>query len=125
MDYTAVPSCIFTQPELASVGITEQTGKEKEIPITVGKFNFMANGKALSMGEKEGLVKIIAHRERDIVLGVHIIGPHASDMIGEAALAVNKRLTAKDLAATIHPHPTLTEAIMEAAENVQGLSIHG
>ncbi|MCB8815233.1 dihydrolipoyl dehydrogenase [Desulfosporosinus shakirovi] len=125
IDYTAVPSCIFTHPELASVGITEQMAKEKEIPITIGKFNFMANGKALSMGEKEGLVKIIAHKESDIVLGVHIIGPHASDMIGEAALAVNKKMTAKDLATTIHAHPTLTEAIMEAAENVHGLSIHG
>ncbi|AET66908.1 dihydrolipoamide dehydrogenase [Desulfosporosinus orientis DSM 765] len=125
MDYTAVPSCIFTHPELASVGITEQMAKEKEMPITVGKFNFMANGKALSMGEPEGLVKIIAHRESDVVLGVHIIGPHASDMIGEATLAVKKSMTAKDLAATIHAHPTLTEAIMEAAENVHGLSIHG
>lgn len=125
MDYTAVPSCIFTHPELATVGITEQMAKEKEIPITVGKFNFMANGKALSMGEPEGLVKIIAHRESDVVLGVHIIGPHASDMIGEATLAVKKRMTAKDLAAAIHAHPTLTEAIMEAAENVHGLSIHG
>lgn len=125
MDYTAVPSCIFTHPELATVGITEQMAKEKEIPITVGKFNFMANGKALSMGEPEGLVKIIAHRESDVVLGVHIIGPHASDMIGEATLAVKKRMTAKDLAVAIHAHPTLTEAIMEAAENVHGLSIHG
>lgn len=125
MDYTAVPSCIFTHPELATVGITEQMAQEKEIPITVGKFNFMANGKALSMGEPEGLVKIIAHRESDVVLGVHIIGPHASDMIGEATLAVKKSMTARDLAAAIHAHPTLTEAIMEAAENVHGLSIHG
>lgn len=125
IDYTAVPSCIFTHPELASVGITEQMAQEKEIPITVGKFNFMANGKALSMGEPEGMVKMIAHKETDVVLGVHIIGPHASDMIGEAVLAVKKSMTVKDLAATIHAHPTLTEAIMEAAENVHGLSIHG
>jgi dihydrolipoamide dehydrogenase len=125
MEYHAVPSCIFTSPELASVGITEQIAKDKAIPVKVGKFNFMANGKALSMGEAEGMVKVIAHKETDVVLGVHIIGPHASDLIAEATLAVRKGMTAHDLATTIHAHPTLAEAIMEAAENVHGLSIHG
>lgn len=125
MDYSAVPSCIFTSPEIASVGMTEQQVKEKGIPVKAGKFNFMANGKALSMGEGEGFVKIVTNAETDVVLGVHIIGPHAADLIAEATLAVKNGLTAKDLAATIHAHPTLAEAIMEAAENVHGISIHG
>lgn len=125
MDYSAVPSCIFTSPEIASVGMTEQQAKDKGIPVKTGKFNFMANGKALSMGEGEGFVKIITNQENDVVLGVHIIGPHASDLIAEATLAVRKGMSAKELATTIHAHPTLAEAIMEAAENVHGLSIHG
>ncbi|ABO48913.1 dihydrolipoamide dehydrogenase [Desulforamulus reducens MI-1] len=125
MDYNAVPSCIFTSPEISSVGITEQQAKDRKIPVKTGKFNFMANGKALSMGEGEGFVKIVAHKETDVVLGVHIIGPHASDLIAEATLAVRKGLTTKELAVTIHAHPTLAEVIMEAAENVHGLNIHG
>ncbi|WP_003542373.1 dihydrolipoyl dehydrogenase [Desulfotomaculum nigrificans] len=125
MDYSAVPSCIFTSPEIASVGMTEQQAKDKGIPVKTGKFNFMANGKALSMGEGEGFVKIITNQENDVVLGVHIMGPHASDLIAEATLAVRKGMSAKELATTIHAHPTLAEAIMEAAENVHGLSIHG
>lgn len=125
MEYRAVPSCIFTSPEIASVGITEQQAKEREIPVKIGKFNFMANGKALTMGQGEGLVKVIAHAETEKVLGVHIIGPHASDLIAEGTLAVKSGITAKDLAGTIHAHPTLAEAIMEAAENVYGLGIHG
>lgn len=125
MDYSAVPSCIFTDPEIASVGMTEQQVKEKGIPVKTGKFNFMANGKALSMGAGEGFVKVVAHAETDVVLGVHIIGPHASDLIAEATLAVKHGLTAKNLAQVIHAHPTLAEAMLEAAENVHGLSIHG
>ncbi len=124
IDYSAVPSCIFTSPEIAVVGITSEEANEKNIPIKIGKFNFMSNGKALCMGENEGLVKIIAHKENDTVLGVHIIGPHASDLIHEAVLAVKKGLTSKDITKTIHAHPTLAETIMEAAEAVDGLSIH-
>ncbi|HBV88241.1 MAG TPA: dihydrolipoyl dehydrogenase [Desulfosporosinus sp.] len=123
MDYSAVPSCVFTNPEVASVGLTEQEAKAREIPISIGKFSFMANGKALAMGESEGLVKIIAHQESDVVLGIHIIGPHASDLISEATLAVSKQITSKELAETIHAHPTLAEAIMEAAENVGNMGV--
>ncbi|AEG59928.1 dihydrolipoyl dehydrogenase [Desulforamulus ruminis] len=125
MDYRAVPSCVFTSPEIASVGMTEQQVKDKGLPVKTGKFNFMANGKALSMGEGDGFVKVVTHAETDRILGVHIIGPHASDLIAEATLAVQKGLTAKELAGVIHAHPTLAEALMEAAENVHGLSIHG
>ncbi|WP_031513809.1 dihydrolipoyl dehydrogenase [Desulfofalx alkaliphila] len=125
MEYHAVPSCIFTNPQIASVGITEQEAKDKNIPVRVGKFNFMANGKALSMGEAEGMVKVIACKDTDVVLGVHLIGPNASDLIAEAALAVQKGLTVKDITNTIHAHPTLAESVMEAAANVHGLAIHG
>ncbi|MCF8009814.1 MAG: dihydrolipoyl dehydrogenase [Clostridiales bacterium] len=125
MNYNAVPSCIFTSPEIGSVGITTEEAKEKGVPVKTGKFNFMANGKALSMGEGEGVVKIISHRENDTVLGVHIMGPHASDLIAEAALAVNKSLTVEDVINTIHAHPTLAESVMEAAEAVHGMCIHG
>ncbi|WP_291351664.1 hypothetical protein [Desulfosporosinus sp.] len=123
MDYSAVPSCVFTNPEVASVGLTEQEAKAREIPNSIGKFNFMANGKALAMGESEGLVKIMAHQESDVVLGIHIIGPHASDLISEATLAVSRQITSKELAETIHAHPTLAEAIMEAAENVGNMGV--
>lgn len=125
MDYTAVPSCVFTSPEIAMVGLTEKQAKDNGIPVKIGKFNFMANGKALSMGEGEGFVKIVTNAETDVILGVHIIGPHASDLIAEAALAVKNGLTAGNIAATIHAHPTLAEAMMEASENVHDLSIHG
>lgn len=125
MDYSAVPSCIFTSPEVASVGITQQQAKDRGIPVKIGKFNFAANGKALSMGAGEGFVKLVAHQDTGAILGVHIIGPHASDLIAEATLAVQQGITAKQLAATIHAHPTLAEAMMEAADNVYGLSIHG
>ncbi|MDK2985513.1 MAG: dihydrolipoamide dehydrogenase [Clostridia bacterium] len=125
MNYSAVPNCIFTSPEIASVGITTEIAKEKNIPVNTGKFNFLASGKALCMGESEGLVKIIAHKDTDVVLGVHIMGPHASDLIAEATLAVEKGLTVTDLTTTIHAHPTLAETIMEAAEAVHDMSIHG
>lgn len=125
MNYAAVPSCIFTLPEVASVGITSQEAEKKGIPVKEGKFNFIANGKALSMDETDGLVKIIAHADNNKVLGVHIIGPHAADLIAEATLAVQHGLTSEQLARTIHAHPTLAETIMEAAEAVDGHSIHG
>jgi len=125
MKYGAVPSCIFTTPQIGSVGITIEQAKGKGLAVNIGKFNFMANGKALSMGEAEGVVKIIADKETDVVLGVHIMGPHASDLIAEAALAVEKGLTVEDLYNTIHAHPTLAEAVMEAAEAVHGMCIHG
>jgi dihydrolipoamide dehydrogenase len=124
MEYDSVPGCIFTSPEIAAVGITSEDAKKNNIPVKTGKFNFISNGKALSMRENEGLVKIIAHKENDTVLGVHILGPHASDLIHEAVIAVKKGLTSEDITKTIHAHPTLAETMMEAAESVHGLSIH-
>jgi len=124
MDYGVVPSCIFTMPEVASVGLTSQEAKTKGIKTKVGKFPFTALGKAHCLGETEGVVKIIADAGTDKVLGVHILGPHATDLIAEAALAMQMGATAQEIAHTIHAHPTLAESMMEAAENVHRLSIH-
>jgi len=124
MDYSAVPSCVFTTPELAMVGLTEQQAQDKNIPIKVSKFNFSSNGKAISMGEADGLVKIIAHAESDKVLGMHILGAHASDLIMEGAIAIRNGLTAEDIAHTIHPHPSLSETVMESAHGITGSIIH-
>jgi dihydrolipoamide dehydrogenase len=124
MDYTVVPVAIFTSPEIASVGIREQQAEEKGLKIRTGHFQFRASAKAHILGEIEGLIKIVADQSSDRVLGVHIIGPHASDLIHEAALAIKHGLKAKDIAETIHAHPTLSETLMEAAEDVHGEAIH-
>ena len=124
MDYRVVPNCIFTRPEVASVGLTTEECEKENIAIKVGKFNFMAIGKAVAMGETEGMVKIIAREDDDTILGVHIMGPHAADLIAEASVAIHSKLTLEALAEIIHAHPTLSEAIMEAAEQGLGMAIH-
>ena len=122
-DIVDVPSCIYTSPEIASIGLTEKEAAEKG-PIKVGKFPFSACGKALCIGEKDGFVKIITDANTDKIVGAHILGPHATDLIAELVLAVRKSLTAEDIAKTIHAHPTISESIMDAAEAVHGLSTH-
>ncbi len=121
---SVVPAAIFTSPEIASVGLREKQALDKGYRIKIGRFQFRALGKAHAMGEISGLIKIIADWQNDKILGAHIIGPHASDLIHEIALAVNKGLTVKDIADTIHAHPTLSEGIMEAAEDVHDSAIH-
>jgi dihydrolipoamide dehydrogenase len=123
-DYRGIAWAIFTDPEIASVGLTEQQAKEKGYNPLIGKFPFSALGRALLAGETEGFVKIVADKESELVLGVHVIGPEASDLISEAALAVEMGATLEDIGFTIHPHPTLPEAIMEAAEAAKGKAIH-
>jgi len=123
-DYRGVAWAIFTDPEIASVGLTEVQAKEKGHDPIVGRFPFTALGRALLAGESEGFVKIVADKESELVLGVHIIGSEASDLISEAALAVEMGATLEDIGFTIHPHPTLPEAIMEAAEAAKGKAIH-
>ncbi len=123
-DASVVPSTIFTSPEIGSVGLREQQAEKMGIKIKVGRFQFRALGKAHVMGEIAGMVKIIADADTDKVLGVHIIGPHASDLIHEGALAIKSGLTAKEIAEMIHAHPTLAEGLMEAAEDVNGEAIH-
>ncbi len=124
MDYTAVPAGIFTMPEIGSVGLREKQALEKGLKYRVGRFQFRGLGKAHAMGEITGLVKIIADETTDKVLGVHICGAHASDLVHEGALAIKLGATAGELGRMIHAHPTLAEGIMEAAEDVHGLSIH-
>lgn len=124
IDYSVVPAAIFTSPEIASVGLREYQAAEKGINIRTGHFHFRALGKAHAMGEISGFIKIIADADNDRVLGCHIIGPHASDLIHEVALAKKAGLKVKDIADTIHAHPTLAEGIMEAAEDVHGKAIH-
>lgn len=124
MDYTVVPSCIFTSPEVAAVGITSQMAEAQGLAVKFGKFPFMACGRAQAAGEAEGFVKILADKATDKILGVTIVGPHATDLIAEATLAIKLGAAAEQLASTIHAHPTLAEAVMEAAEAVNGLSIH-
>jgi dihydrolipoamide dehydrogenase len=124
IDYSVVPSAIFTSPEIASVGLKEFEAREKGIPLKKGYFQFRALGKAHVMGEFAGFVKILSDDRSDKIVGVHIIGPHASDLIHEGALAMQTGLRARDIAETIHAHPTLSEALMEAAEDMYDEAIH-
>lgn len=124
MSYGAVPSAIFTSPEVASVGLNERQAKEEGFDVRVGKFPFSASGKALAMGEAEGFVKIVADGGTDRILGIHIVGPHATELIAEPTAAVRMKMTVGEFARTIHAHPTLAEAIGEAAEAVHRMAIH-
>ncbi|KIU11578.1 dihydrolipoyl dehydrogenase [Bacillus subtilis] len=124
LDPTLVPKCIYSSPEAASVGLTEDEAKAKGHNVKIGKFPFMAIGKALVYGESDGFVKIVADRDTDDILGVHMIGPHVTDLISEAGLAKVLDATPWEVGQTIHPHPTLSEAIGEAALAADGKAIH-
>ncbi len=121
---TVVPSVIYTWPELASVGMTEQEAKDAGYTVRVGRFPFTASGRAASLGTDEGLVKLIGDQETDLLLGAHIVGPGAGELIAEATLAIEMGATLEDIALTQHPHPTLSEGLMEAAEHAHGRAIH-
>jgi dihydrolipoamide dehydrogenase len=124
VDYNTIPSVIYTWPEMASVGITQEQASEQGLKIRVGKFPFLANGRAKAMDETEGLVKIIADEQTDRVLGIHIIGPRASDLIAEAVTTMEFAGSAEDIARICHAHPTLSEAVREAALAVDHRAIH-
>lgn len=124
MDYASVPAAVFTSPEIASVGLREHQAKERGIKYRTGKVEFRALSKAHAMGEIAGFIKLIAEHDTDKLLGAHIIGPHASDLVHEAALAMRRGLTINDLEQTIHAHPTLSEGMREAAEDVHGRGTH-
>ena len=124
VNYDAIPSIIYTWPEVASVGITEEQAKERDIDYCVGTYPFAGAGRARCMGEKDGFVKIIAHAKTDRILGVHILGPRASDMIAECVLAVEFGASSEDIARTVHGHPTFAEALQEAAMAVRKCSIY-
>jgi dihydrolipoamide dehydrogenase len=124
LDYNTIPSCIYSSPEAASVGLTEEEARE-HYDVKVGKFPFQAIGKALVHGESDGFVKVIADKKTDDLLGVHMIGPQVTDMISEAGLAKVLDATPWEIAEAVHPHPTLSEVIGEAALAVDGKAIHG
>jgi dihydrolipoamide dehydrogenase len=124
IDYSHVSRCVYSNPEAASVGYTEQEAKEQGYELKVGKFPFRAIGKALVHGDTDGFVKIIADERTNDILGVHMIGPHVTDMISEAALARVLDATPWEIGKTIHPHPSLSEAIGEAALAVDGKALH-
>ncbi len=123
-DYHAAPNCIYTDPEIAHVGLGEKDAKEKGLEVKIGRFPFAASGRALTLGQSEGFVKVIADASSGRLLGAHIIGPRATDLIAEATLAIQNGLTMEQLDLTIHAHPTLPEALMEAALAAQGRAIH-
>jgi dihydrolipoamide dehydrogenase len=124
IDYDRVPSCTYCQPEVASIGLTEEAARERGHDVQVGQFPFTAIGKAKILDDTRGFVKIVSERRHDEVLGVHIIGPHATELISEATAAVNLEATAESLFHAIHAHPTLSEAMGEAALAVHGRAIH-
>ena len=124
MNHDHIPWVIYTWPEIAWAGKTEQECKEAGIKVRVGTFPFMALGRARAMGDTEGLFKIIADKNTDQILGVHVLGPNASELISEAVVAMESELSTEDLARTIHAHPTLTEGMHEAALAVDERTIH-
>lgn len=125
VDYRAIPLVVFSDPELASVGLSETEAKAKGIPLVIGKSSFGINGRALALRETEGFVKIVADPTSGIVIGAQIVGVEASTLVSELALAIEMGATVEDLAMTIHPHPTLGEVIMEAAENAAKKMVRG
>ncbi|MEW9668954.1 dihydrolipoyl dehydrogenase [Ammoniphilus sp. 3BR4] len=124
IDYKAIPAVVFCDPEIASVGLSETEAKDQGYEVLVGKFPYAANGRALSMNVGEGFVKIIGDKETGLVLGAQIVGPEASNLIAEVALAIEMGTTLEDITLTIHAHPTLGEIVMEAAEGALGHAIH-
>ena len=124
MDYSAIPSGVYTHPEIGSVGLTEAQAQERGMDTKTGRFFYRACGKAIAEGEREGLVKLVVDAATHKIIGGHIIGPHATDLIHELVLAIKLGATAEQVGEMVHAHPTLSEPVMEAAEDVLGLAIH-
>ncbi|MAF27161.1 MAG: dihydrolipoyl dehydrogenase [Gemmatimonadota bacterium] len=124
VDYATTPSCTYADPEVASVGLTEAAARDAGHEVSVGRFPFSASGKARILGATDGFVKIVAGKPHGEVLGVHIMGPHATELIAEAGILLRTECTAEEIVRTMHPHPTLSEAIQEAAHGVDGNPLH-
>jgi dihydrolipoamide dehydrogenase len=124
IDYVMVPRAIYSQPQVASFGHTEAQARELGRPVKIGKFPFQANGKSLGLGESTGFVKIIVDEKYGEILGAHLVGPEVSELLPELTLAQQNELTINEVMRNIHAHPTLSEALMEAAENAEGMAIH-
>lgn len=125
LDFRMMPRATYCVPQVASFGYTEAQAKEAGYEVNVGQFNFMANGKALGLGERDGFIKIIADAQYGEILGAHMVGPDVTELLPELTLAHNQELTAEEIARNVHAHPTLSEVLMEAAHNVEGQAIHG
>lgn len=123
-DWVGIPAAIFTDPEIATVGLSEQLAKEKGIEVRIGKFPFSALGRAMAVNETDGFIKVVADKSTHEILGVHIVGPEATDLISEGALALEMHAFLEDVGLTMHPHPTLGEGMMEASLNGLGQAIH-
>jgi dihydrolipoamide dehydrogenase len=123
VDYSTIPSCVFTSPEVASVGMTEQQAQERGIAYKTGRFPFTASGKATATGDRDGFVKLL-FGEDDTLLGAHMVGASVTEMLAEPTLARTLGVTAHRIARTIHAHPTMNEGVMEAAEAALGAAIH-
>ena len=124
MDYRAVPGVVFCHPQVSSVGLTEERARQAGHTVRVGRFPWVANSKAVAIGQTEGFVKVVAEERYGQVLGIHMIGPEVTDLIAEATLAINLETTIEDFAKTLHAHPTLPEAVREAALDVEGRAVH-
>jgi len=124
VNYAGIPNIVYTWPELASVGLTEEEARRRGHELRVGSFSFLGNGRARCMNETDGSIKVIAAADTDAILGIHILGPHASELIAEAALAMQFEARVEDIARAVHAHPTLAEALKEAALDVAGRSLH-
>jgi dihydrolipoamide dehydrogenase len=124
MDYRAIPNCIYTEPEIAVTGLTEKEATDAGYEVQVGRFTFRNLGKAMAINENIGLVKIVSEKKYGEILGAHIFGPHASDLIHEVCVSIKLESTIEELMHTIHAHPSLSEAVMEAAQDVKGESVH-
>ena len=123
-DPVAIPNCVYTDPEVATVGLSEEEAKAAGYTIKVGKFPLMASGRARTMNETDGLIKLVGDAKTDLLLGMHIVAPQAESLIGEGLIALEMGATVEDIGLSIHPHPTLTESIMDAAEAMHGKAIH-
>ncbi len=123
-DPIAIPNCIYTDPEVATVGLSEEEAKAKGYDVRIGKFPLAASGRARTMNESDGLIKLVGDAKTDVLLGMHIVAPQAESMIGEGVIALEMGATLEDIGLSVHPHPTLTESIMEAAEAAHGKAIH-
>jgi len=121
---TVVPAVIYTSPEHASVGMTEQEARDAGYTLRIGRFPLSASGRATTLGVDSGMVKLIGDEKTDLLLGFHMVGPNAGDIVSEAALAIEMGATLEDIALTQHAHPTIAEAVMEAAEHAHGQAIH-
>jgi dihydrolipoamide dehydrogenase len=124
LNYDHVPGCTYCDPEIGSVGLTEREARERGFDVRVGTFPFGVLGRAKMSGETEGFVKIVAEKKYDEVLGIHMIGPRATELVAEATLALRLESTVEELVRTIHAHPTMAEAVGEAAHAVHGAAIH-